>query len=42
MDAVTKRYVDNSIITKVGDTTVSEQISIAINALREEILGGAW
>lgn len=28
--------------TLVGDTSVSAQIESAINALREEILGGAW
>lgn len=28
--------------TLVGDTSVSTQIESAINALREEILGGAW
>lgn len=36
------REAITNLNTLVGDTSVSAQIESAINALREEILGGAW
>lgn len=37
-----KSYIDAEITEWVGDETVSEQISTAIDNLRQEILGGEW